>query len=211
MQQLISGAACATKSKICRTHTGRDPCWGCWSCRDISGAAISTQGLDMDNSLQIVDSCAFDDKRGRTRCHLEIPGGLAFQARHKQFFRRYVQGIQHGLCQRPNRTWVLGLFTLESQQTPVMIESHRLTVVFFAVQVQGTNIRHYYNYILARAKAFKDTRVDWVRAGVGRLKKQSVDKGLLRETEAVQHQINSLLKCDVGTCAISPVLIVCGK
>ena len=65
------------------------------------------------------------------------------------------------------------------------------------VQIQGTNIRHYYNYILARAKAFKDTRVDWVKGGVGRLKRQTVDKGLLRETEAVQSQINSLLKCDV--------------
>lgn len=66
------------------------------------------------------------------------------------------------------------------------------------VQVQGTNIRHYYNYILARAKAFKDTRIDWVREGVGRLKRQTVDKGLLREVEAVQHQITSLIKCDVS-------------
>ena len=68
-----------------------------------------------------------------------------------------------------------------------------------SVQVQGTNIRHYYSYILARAKAFRDTRLDWVREGVGRLKRQSVDKGLLRETEAVQNQINNLLKCDVST------------
>ena len=66
------------------------------------------------------------------------------------------------------------------------------------VQVQGTNIRHYYTYVLARAKAFRDTRIDWVREGVGRLKRQSIDKGLLRETEAVQNQINSLLKCDVS-------------
>ena len=66
------------------------------------------------------------------------------------------------------------------------------------VQVQGTNIRHYYTYILGRAKAFRETRIDWVRQGVGRLKRQTVDKGLLRETEAVQHQINSLLKCDVS-------------
>ena len=66
------------------------------------------------------------------------------------------------------------------------------------VQVQGTNIRHYYNYILGRAKAFRDTRIDWVREGVGRLKRQTVDKGLLRETEAVQNQINSLVKCDVS-------------
>ena len=66
-----------------------------------------------------------------------------------------------------------------------------------AVQVQGTNIRHYYTYMLARAKAYKDTRIDWVREGVGRLKRQTVDKGLLRETEAVQSQISKLLQCDV--------------
>ena len=66
------------------------------------------------------------------------------------------------------------------------------------VQVQGTNIRHYYTYLLARAKAYKDTRIDWVREGVGRLKRQTIDKGLLRETEAVQSQISKLLQCDVS-------------
>ncbi|KAL9005001.1 MAG: hypothetical protein Q9188_002215 [Gyalolechia gomerana] len=68
---------------------------------------------------------------------------------------------------------------------------------FSDVQVQGTNIRHYYSYILARAKAFRDTKIDWVREGQGRLKKQTVDKGLLRETESIQTQINALLKCDL--------------
>lgn len=68
----------------------------------------------------------------------------------------------------------------------------------FSVQVQGTNIRHYYNYVLSRAKAYQDTRIDWVREGPGRLKRQSVDKGLLRETESVQNQISNLLRCDVG-------------
>ena len=66
------------------------------------------------------------------------------------------------------------------------------------VQVQGTNIRHYYTYLLARAKAYKDTRIDWVREGPTRLKRQTVDKGLLRETEAVQSQISKLLQCDVS-------------
>lgn len=69
---------------------------------------------------------------------------------------------------------------------------------FFSVQAQGTNIRHYYPYLLTRAKAFRDTKVDWVREGQGRLKKQTVDKGLLRETESVQTQVNALLKCDVS-------------
>ena len=66
------------------------------------------------------------------------------------------------------------------------------------VQIQGTNIRHYYTYLLARSKAYKDTRIDWVREGPTRLKRQTIDKGLLRETEAVQGQISKLLQCDVG-------------
>ncbi|KAL9011723.1 MAG: hypothetical protein Q9173_003453 [Seirophora scorigena] len=68
---------------------------------------------------------------------------------------------------------------------------------FSDVQAQGTNIRHYYSYVLSRAKAFRDTKIDWVREGQGRLKKQTVDKGLLRETESVQTQINALLKCEL--------------
>lgn len=57
---------------------------------------------------------------------------------------------------------------------------------------------HYYDYLSARAKAYRETRIDWVREGTGRLKKQTIDKGLLRETEIVQHQISTLLKCDVS-------------
>ena len=68
---------------------------------------------------------------------------------------------------------------------------------FSDVQVQGINIRHYHTYLLMRAKAFRDTRLDWVREGQGRLKRQTVDKGLLRETESVQSQIQALLKCDL--------------
>lgn len=67
-----------------------------------------------------------------------------------------------------------------------------------SVQVQGTNIRHYHTYLIGRSKAYRDTKIDWVREGSGRLKRQTVDKGLLRETETVQHQISALLKCDVG-------------
>lgn len=51
---------------------------------------------------------------------------------------------------------------------------------------------------MARSKCFADTKVDYVRSGPGRLKRLSVDKGLLRETENVQKQIRALLKCDVG-------------
>ncbi|KAL9122327.1 MAG: hypothetical protein Q9187_001119 [Circinaria calcarea] len=65
------------------------------------------------------------------------------------------------------------------------------------VQVQGSNIRHYSVYLLARVKSYRDTKIDWVREGQGRLKRQTIDKGLLRETESVQKQIAALLKCDV--------------
>ncbi|RDW87415.1 hypothetical protein BP5796_03109 [Coleophoma crateriformis] len=68
---------------------------------------------------------------------------------------------------------------------------------FSDVQTQGRNIRHYTNYLLERAKAYRETKCDFVRSADRRLEKLSVDKGLLRETEAVQDQITALLKCDV--------------
>ena len=66
------------------------------------------------------------------------------------------------------------------------------------VQLQGLNIRYYLDFLRERIRAFKDTKVDFVRNGEGRLKRSSVEKGLLRETEAVQTQIAALLKCDVS-------------
>lgn len=66
-----------------------------------------------------------------------------------------------------------------------------------AAQVQGRNIRHYAAYLAERVKAYRDTKIDWVRARETRLEKLSVDKGLLRETESVQRQLTALLKCDV--------------
>ena len=47
-------------------------------------------------------------------------------------------------------------------------------------------------------RGYRDTKQDFVRSGAGHLKRLSVDKGLLRENEAVQSQIRALLKCDVG-------------
>lgn len=64
-------------------------------------------------------------------------------------------------------------------------------------QTQGRNIRHYANYLIERVRAYRDTKTDWVRAPESRLERLTVDKGLLRETEVVQHQITALLKCDV--------------
>jgi phosphatidylinositol-binding clathrin assembly protein len=66
------------------------------------------------------------------------------------------------------------------------------------VQTQGLNIRRYSEYLLERVRGYRDIKVDIVRVGSGRLKKLTVDKGLLRETESVQGQIQALLKCDVG-------------
>ena len=65
------------------------------------------------------------------------------------------------------------------------------------VQQQGTNIRRYSDYLLMRANGYADTKSDMVRHGVGRLKRLSVEKGLLRETESVQSMIRALLRCDV--------------
>ena len=56
------------------------------------------------------------------------------------------------------------------------------------VQTQGHNIRCYAEYLLARAQAFERTKCDHVRSGQGRMKRLTVDKGLLRETEVVQDQ-----------------------
>ncbi|TGO31233.1 hypothetical protein BPAE_0001g01290 [Botrytis paeoniae] len=71
------------------------------------------------------------------------------------------------------------------------------TLCMMAQPRQGRNIRHYTNYLTERARSFRDTKCDFVRGAEGRLEKLSVEKGLLRETESVQHQITSLLKCDV--------------
>ncbi|CAL3970371.1 unnamed protein product [Diplocarpon coronariae] len=68
---------------------------------------------------------------------------------------------------------------------------------FSDVQTQGRNIRHYTNYLSERARAYRETKTDFVRTSENRLEKMTVDKGLLRETETVQHQITALLKCDV--------------
>lgn len=65
------------------------------------------------------------------------------------------------------------------------------------VQTQGHNIRTYSEYLLRRAIEYGTTKVDYVRGGEGRLKRLTIDKGLLREAESVQEQIRYLLKCQV--------------
>ncbi|KAK7430928.1 hypothetical protein QQZ08_002456 [Neonectria magnoliae] len=84
--------------------------------------------------------------------------------------------------------------------TLAFLSTHRNLLAisnFTDAQIQGRNIRHYALYLTERARAFRDTKTDWVRAPESRLERLSVDKGLLRETEVVQHQLSALLKCDV--------------
>lgn len=81
--------------------------------------------------------------------------------------------------------------------------THQLKL--YIAQSQGHNIRRYAEYLMTRAKAFDATKTDYVRSGPGRLKRLSVDKGLLRETEVVQRQIRALLRCDVSTASV-PIL-----
>ncbi|KAL2161416.1 hypothetical protein VTH06DRAFT_7977 [Thermothelomyces fergusii] len=69
--------------------------------------------------------------------------------------------------------------------------------MFSDAQTQGRNIRNYANYLSERARSYRETKIDWVRYKEPRLEKLSVEKGLLRETEAVQYQLTALLKCDV--------------
>ncbi|KAF4986792.1 hypothetical protein FGRMN_10672 [Fusarium graminum] len=84
--------------------------------------------------------------------------------------------------------------------TLAFLSTHRNVLAissFTDAQIQGRNIRHYAHYLAERARAYEKTKTDWVRASESRLEKLSVEKGLLRETEVVQQQLEALLKCDV--------------
>ena len=87
---------------------------------------------------------------------------------------------------------------IEGQRNKYTFAYVRPELTSRAAQIQGRNIRHYAAYLAERVKAYRDTKIDWVRARETRLEKLSVDKGLLRETESVQRQLTALLKCDVG-------------
>ncbi|KAI0473710.1 putative clathrin binding protein [Xylariaceae sp. FL0804] len=68
---------------------------------------------------------------------------------------------------------------------------------FSNAQIQGRNIMNYASYLAERVRAYRDTKIDWVRAKETRLEKLSVEKGLLRECKVVQRQLTGLIKCDV--------------
>jgi hypothetical protein len=76
--------------------------------------------------------------------------------------------------------------------------THRLAINSFTdVQTQGHNIRRYSEYLLARAQAFEAAKCDFVAHGQEHVKRLTVDKGLLRETEIIQVQVRSLVKCNM--------------
>jgi hypothetical protein len=76
--------------------------------------------------------------------------------------------------------------------------THRLAINSFTdVQTQGHNIRRYSEYLLARAQAFEAAKCDFVANGQEHVKRLSVDKGLLRETEIIQVQVRALVKCNM--------------
>ncbi|EQL02397.1 anth [Ophiocordyceps sinensis CO18] len=117
------------------------------------------------------------------------------------------RALQHRLR---DSTWTVALKGLITVHLMIREGSPDVTLAFLAkhrnvlslghisdAQTQGRNIRHYANYLAERARAYRDTRTDWVRAPESRLERLSVEKGLLRETETVQHQISALVKCDV--------------
>ncbi|OAP62429.1 hypothetical protein AYL99_04632 [Fonsecaea erecta] len=68
---------------------------------------------------------------------------------------------------------------------------------FTDVQTQGLNIRNYADYLMERVRAFRDTKTDFVKSGAGKMRRLTVEKGLLRQTEIVQAQIQALLRCEL--------------
>ena len=107
-----------------------------------------------------------------------------------------ISTFSDGKC--PNTLNLLDQCSFGSERPNKRFNGNNANRVYGTVQTQGRNIRHYTNYLSERARAYRDTKCDFVRGGDRRLEKMSVEKGLLRETEVVQHQITALLKCDVS-------------
>jgi hypothetical protein len=57
---------------------------------------------------------------------------------------------------------------------------------------------------MERVRAYRDTKTDFVKSGTGKMRRLTVDKGLLRQTEVVQDQIEALLRCDVSAILCYP-------
>ncbi|KAG4306184.1 hypothetical protein PORY_000172 [Pneumocystis oryctolagi] len=69
-----------------------------------------------------------------------------------------------------------------------------------AISQQSKNIQNYSLYLQQKIQSFKDTQVDYVyvkgnKTSEGRLRRLTVEKGLLREVGIVQREIDALLRC----------------
>ncbi len=127
--------------------------------------------------------------------HLMIREGaqdvtLAYLARHRSMLA--ISSFSDGMLE------TCRLFPLHAGLASLGNFIETVLTAHGTVQTQGRNIRHYTNYLTERARAYRDTKCDFVRGSESRLEKMSVEKGLLRETECVQQQILALLKCDVS-------------
>jgi phosphatidylinositol-binding clathrin assembly protein len=70
------------------------------------------------------------------------------------------------------------------------------------VSEQGDNIRDYARYLQVRVQSWRELKYDYASQRpngeqVGRLKKLTVEKGLLREVEGISKLVGGLLKCKV--------------
>jgi hypothetical protein len=79
------------------------------------------------------------------------------------------------------------------------------------VSEQGENIRDYARYLSVRVQSWRELKFDYASQRLagdqqGRLKKLSVEKGLLREVEGVSRLTGALLKCKV--CFVHPKILM---
>ncbi|EFY90029.1 ENTH domain containing protein [Metarhizium acridum CQMa 102] len=96
-------------------------------------------------------------------------------------------------------TWTVVLKSLLTTHIMIREGSQNATLSFLAKHRNLLAVGHFADgwSFVKRARAFRDTKIDWVRENDSRLEKLAVDKGLLRETEIVQNQLLALVKCDV--------------
>ena len=90
-----------------------------------------------------------------------------------------------------------------SQGTLLIFWRVRFNLLLIAlVSEQGENIRDYARYLQVRVQAWRELKYDYASQRpsaeqAGRLKKLSVEKGLLREVEGLSRLTGALLKCKV--------------
>jgi phosphatidylinositol-binding clathrin assembly protein len=83
------------------------------------------------------------------------------------------------------------------------------------VSEQGENIRDYARYLQVRVQTWRELKFDYASQRpnndqMGRLKKLSVEKGLLREVEGVSRLVGALLKCKVPLISTFLITVLLG-